>query len=167
MLEGRRPLLVELQALAAPSSLATPRRTAQGLAPGRLALLLAVLEQRVGIVLGSMDVFASVVGGVRVTEPATDLALGLALASAAAGAPLGDDLVACGEVGLGGEVRQVAHTERRLGEAARRGFRRAVVPVSAPEPPAGIELVRVSTLAEAVCALIGAGSRPRGCGPPA
>lgn len=167
VLEGRRPLLVELQALAAPSSLATPRRTAQGLPQGRLALLLAVLEQRVGVALGAMDVFASVVGGVRVSEPATDLALGLALASAAAGAPLGDDVVACGEVGLGGEVRQVAHTERRLTEAARRGFRRAVVPVSAPEPPAGISLVRVSTLAEAVASLIGSGTAPRRLRPPA
>ncbi|MCU1489785.1 MAG: repair protein RadA, partial [Acidimicrobiaceae bacterium] len=121
VLEGRRPLLVEVQALVARSSLATPRRAAQGVVPGRLALLLAVLEQRAGCPFAGMDVFASAVGGIRVHEPASDLALGLALASASLGVPLGEDLVACGEVGLGGEVRQVAQTDRRLAEAARRG----------------------------------------------
>ncbi len=149
-MEGRRPLLVELQALVAPSSLALPRRSAQGLDQGRLALLLAVLERRVGVAFGGSDVFASVVGGVRVTEPAGDLALGLALCSATSGRALPADLVACGEVGLGGEIRQVAHTPRRLAEAARLGFRRAVVASSAPPGPEGLELVRVSSLAEAV-----------------
>lgn len=153
VLEGRRPILVELQALVARSSLATPRRAAQGLPPSRLSLAVAVLEQRVGCSLASMDVFASVVGGVKVSEPAIDLALCLALVSAAAGIPLGADLVACGEVGLGGELRQVVHTERRLGEAARLGFARACVPVSAPDPPAAMSVVRVATLLEAVTAL--------------
>jgi DNA repair protein RadA/Sms len=151
-MEGHRPLLVELQALVAPSTLPMPRRSAQGLDPGRLALLLAVLERRVGLALGGSDVFASVVGGVRVVEPAADLALGLALASAASGRALPAELVACGEVGLGGEIRQVAHTPRRLAEAARLGFRRAVVAESAPPAPDGLEAVRVSTLGEAVAA---------------
>jgi len=162
VLEGRRPILVELQALVARSALATPRRTVQGIPPGRLALAVAVLEQRVGCSLASMDVFASVVGGVKVSEPAVDLALGLALVSAATGVPLGSDLVACGEIGLGGELRQVVHTERRLAEAARLGFARACVPPSAPEPPAGMSVVRVATLAAAVAALGLGRARTRG-----
>jgi DNA repair protein RadA/Sms len=100
-----------------------------------------------------MDVFTSIVGGVKVSEPAIDLALGLALVSASSGVPLGAELVACGEIGLGGELRQVVHTERRLAEAARLGFTRACVPASAPEPPRGMSVVRVATLADAVGAL--------------
>jgi DNA repair protein RadA/Sms len=107
----------------------------------------------VGCSLATMDVFVSVVGGVKVSEPALDLALGLALVSAASGVPLGADLVACGEVGLGGELRQVVHTERRLAEAARLGFSRACVPESAPEPPGSMTLVRATTLAQAVASL--------------
>jgi DNA repair protein RadA/Sms len=148
--EGHRPLLVELQALVAPTKLPMPRRSAQGLDPKRLALLLAVLERRVQMSLAGEDVFASVAGGVRATEPAADLALGLALASAVTSRPLPSDLVACGEVGLGGEVRQVAQLPRRLAEAARLGFRRAVVPASGPGGPPGMETIRVTTLAEAV-----------------
>ncbi|HLI15190.1 MAG TPA: DNA repair protein RadA [Acidimicrobiales bacterium] len=152
VLEGHRPLLVELQALVTPSQLALPRRVAGGLPGGRLALVLAVLEQRAGVALSGADVFTSVVGGLRVAEPAVDLALALALASAAAGAVLGGDLVAFGEVGLGGELRQVTHVQRRLAEAARRGFCRAVVPASTPAPCGAIELVRAATLAEAIAA---------------
>jgi DNA repair protein RadA/Sms len=90
------------------------------------------------------------VGGVKVVEPGVDLALGLAVVSSLTGTALPGDLVASGEVGLGGELRQVAHTARRLSEAARLGFRRAVVPVSAPDAPPGIEILRVATLADAV-----------------
>jgi DNA repair protein RadA/Sms len=149
-MEGRRPLLVELQALVAPSALAMPRRSAQGLDSGRLALLLAVLHQRVGMSLAGSDVYASAVGGVHVGEPAADLAVGLALASAVTHVALPPGLVACGEVGLAGEVRQVAHTPARLAEAARLGFGRAVVAASAPGPPAGVECMRVASLGEAV-----------------
>lgn len=149
-MEGHRPLLVELQVLTVVSSLPMARRSAQGLDGGRLALLLAVLERWLGLVLVKVDVFASVAGGVRVCEPAADLALGLALVSAAAQVPLPADLVACGEVGLGGEVRQVSQIQRRLAEAARLGFTRAMVPLSSPPGPPGLELVRVATLAEAV-----------------
>lgn len=149
-MEGQRPLLVELQALTTPSSLAMPRRSAQGLDAGRLALLLAVLDRRAGLSLGSADVFASVVGGVRVVEPAGDLALGLALASALADRAVPDDLVCFGEVGLGGELRQVAQSARRLAEAARLGFRRALVPASTPAGPAGMECVRVASLDQAL-----------------
>ncbi len=154
-MEGQRPLLVELQALVARSSVAVPRRSAQGLDGGRLALLAAVLERRVGIPLAGCDVFASVVGGVRVSEPAADLALGLALASAVTDKALPEDLVACGEVGLGGEVRLVSHTPRRLAEAARLGFRQAVLPQSAPDGPCGMDLLRVATFREAVRELCG------------
>ena len=153
IIEGNRPLLVELQVLTAVSSLPSPRRSATGLETNRLALVLAVLEQRVGISCSAVDVYSLVVGGVRVTEPGTDLGVGLATVSSLVGKPLPADLVACGEVGLGGELRQVAHTSRRLAEAARLGFRRAVVPFSAPEPPPGIETIRTGTLTDAVARL--------------
>lgn len=151
-MEGHRPMLVEVQALVAPTSQAIPRRSAQGVDHNRLAVLLAVLERRAGVRLGTSEVYASVVGGVRLTEPAADLGLALALASAASGVPVPPDVVACGEVGLTGEVRQVGHLERRLAEAARLGFARAVVPHSAPAGPAGLELVRVKSLRGAVAA---------------
>ncbi len=149
-IEGNRPLLVELQVLVASSPLPSPRRSATGLDNGRLGMILAVLEQRVKVPTSSVDVYALAVGGVKVVEPGVDLALGLAVVSSLTGVALAGDLVACGEVGLGGELRQVAHTPRRLSEAARLGFHRAVVPASAPDPPAGIEVLRVATLAEAV-----------------
>jgi DNA repair protein RadA/Sms len=160
VIEGRRPILVEIQALVARSALASPRRSAQGLPASRLSLAIAVLDQRAGCPLSTYDVFASVVGGVRVGEPAIDLALCLALVSAATGTAVGGDLVACGEVGLGGELRQVVHTDRRLAEAARLGFTRACVPSSAPPVPATMQAVRVTTLAEAVAAL-GLAREPR------
>jgi DNA repair protein RadA/Sms len=151
-LDGHRPLLVELQALVAKSPLPTPRRSAQGIDSGRLAMVSAVLEERVGVTLVGADVYALAVGGVRVVEPGADLALALALTSSITGTALPDDLVACGEIGLCGELRQVGQTGRRLAEAARLGFRRAVVPASAPEPPAGLHLLRASTLVEAIAA---------------
>ena len=149
-LEGHRPLLVEVQALVVPSPLPTPRRSAQGFDQGRLALLVAVLSNRVGLPFVDRDVYASVVGGVRLGEPGSDLGICLALASALTSIAVPGDLIACGEVGLGGELRQVAQTPRRLAEAARLGFRRAIVPASAPEAPGDLELVRVTSVAEAV-----------------
>jgi len=114
-----------------------------------MALLLAVLETRCRISVAKRDVYASAVGGVRIVEPAGDLAIAISVASALHDRSVPADLVACGEVGLGGEVRQVGSTGRRLAEAARLGFRQAVVPLSAPDVP-GIELRRVGTLAEAI-----------------
>jgi len=149
-IEGHRPLLVELQALVTPSNLPAPRRSAQGLDSGRLALLLAVLDQRALVRVTDRDVYALAVGGVRVAEPGADLALALALASSYLDRPLDDDLVACGELGLGGELRQVSHGGRRLAEAARLGFRRAIVPRLAPDAPPGIEALRAATLGEAL-----------------
>ncbi|MBK9180279.1 MAG: DNA repair protein RadA [Acidimicrobiales bacterium] len=156
-IDGSRPLLVEVQALVAPSALGTPRRSAQGVDGGRLALLLAVLERRVGLSFATADVFASAVGGVRLVEPATDLGLALALASSALGRPVPHDVVACGEVGLGGELRQVVHTPRRLTEAARLGFRWAIVPGTAVTGSSGLEVMRADDLAGAVrlCGLLG------------
>jgi DNA repair protein RadA/Sms len=149
-IEGHRPLVVELQALVAPSSLPMPRRSAQGLDAGRVALLIAVLQRRAGLSLGGSDVYVSAVGGVRVAEPGADLALCLALASAAADRPLPPDLVACGEVGLAGEVRQVAQTPRRLAEAARLGFRHALVPVGAEASDGALATTTVRSLSEVV-----------------
>ena len=157
-LEGQRPLLVEVQALTnATSSGAPPRRSAQGLDPGRLALLLAVLERRARIQMSNVEVYASAVGGVRLAEPGADLALCLAICSAVSGRPLPPELVVFGEVGLAGEVRQVAQAQRRLAEAARLGFRRAIVPANSPMPASAsgvgdIELVRVTTVIEALLA---------------
>jgi DNA repair protein RadA/Sms len=152
-IEGHRPLLVEIQALVVASPLSTPRRSAQGVDGGRLALLLAVLQRRAGLSTAMFDVYALAVGGVKVTEPGADLAVALTVASSLTNQALPDDMVACGELGLGGELRQVSQTERRLAEAARMGFRRAVVPCSAPATPDGIEAVRVGSLAEAVAVL--------------
>jgi len=160
-MEGRRPMLVEIQTLVSRSALTTPRRAAQGLNAGRLGMLLAVLEQRAGMTAASADVHASAVGGVKVTEPGADLAVVVALASSLTGQPLAADLVACGEVGLGGEVRRVGRLEERMAEAGRLGFRRAVVPASAPDAPTDVEAIRIGTVQEALQALGLATVRPR------
>lgn len=149
-IEGHRPLLVELQALTVSTQMPNPRRSATGVDGNRLGLLAAVLQQRVGLPLSTHDVYALAVGGVKVVEPAADLALALAITSALTGVPLAPDLVACGEVGLGGELRQASQVERRLHEAARLGFSRAIIPKLSPEPPKGIEAIRVATVGEAI-----------------
>ena len=165
VIEGRRPLIIEIQGLVGPPTSGVPRRVAQGVVGGRLALLLAVLERRCHLALATSDVFVSTVGGLRVSEPAADLGIALALVSAVTSIAIGEEVVACGEVGLAGELRQVRATDRRLAEAARLGFRRAVVPQSAPEGPGELELLRAGTLLEAVRLLLGvvpaARSRPR------
>ncbi len=153
-LEGQRPLLVEVQALTNPvPNGVPPRRSAQGIDSGRLALLLAVLERRARLPMGQQEVFASAVGGVKLTEPGADLALCLALVSALAHHPLPPDLVVFGEVGLAGELRQVAHASRRLAEAARMGFTRAIVPMNSPADADGMAVTRVGTVAEALAAV--------------
>src|SRR5215218_6850759 len=129
-MEGSRPLLVEVQALVAPSELVPPRRVANGVDRNRLALVLAVLSRHAGLALGGSDVFVSVAGGVRVDEPGADLAIALALASATKGVALGADspVAAFGELGLTGELRHVAHADRRTAEAEKFGLRRIVHP---------------------------------------
>jgi DNA repair protein RadA/Sms len=131
-MEGSRPLLVELQALVSPSELEPPRRVVSGIDRNRLALVLAVLARHGGVPLGTADVFVNVVGGVRVDEPGADLAIALAIASAAAGVALAgedDPPLACfGELGLTGELRSVAHPERRIAEARKFGLAQLVTP---------------------------------------
>jgi DNA repair protein RadA/Sms len=160
-MEGQRPLLVEVQALAVRSALPSPRRSATGFDSGRLALLLAVLQRRAGVALAASDVYVSIVGGVRIADPGADLAVCLAVASAVKGQPVGDDAVVLGEVGLGGEVRQVAHTPRRLMEAARMGFRRGLVPEQTPNQ-GPLALQRVPSLASALAACRSGGSTAPG-----
>ena len=153
VLEGSRPLLVEVQALVAPTSAPAPRRTASGVDPNRLALLVAVLGRRAGISLGSHDVYANLAGGLSVSEPGLDLPLALALASSLRDRPLVPGTVAIGEVGLLGELRAVGGLDRRLREAARLGFTRAIVPRGRGRDAAtvpGLELVEVGSLADAV-----------------
>ena len=157
-LEGTRPLLVEVQALVAPGGYGAPRRTASGIDPNRLALLVAVLGRRAGVGLGTHDVYANVAGGLRVEEPAIDLAIATALASSLRDRPVATGTVAIGEVGLLGELRPVAGLERRLREAARLGYSRAVVPRggrgSAPDIP-GLDVVPMGGLRDAIERLLG------------
>jgi DNA repair protein RadA/Sms len=148
--DGRRPLLVEIQALVAPTPAYQPRRSAQGLDAGRLAVMLAVLERRAGLALSNAEVFALAVGGVRVVEPGADLALALAVASSHLAAPLPEGLVACAEIGLGGELRHVAQLRPRLAEAARLGFHTALVARSAPADHPDLEVLRAATVSEAI-----------------
>lgn len=150
-MEGQRPLLVEVQALTNPHhGGGPPRRSAQGIDPNRLGMLLAVLQRRARIDVGTAEVYASVVGGVKLTEPGVDLGLCMAVVSAVTNKPLEGGLVVCGEIGLGGELRQVAQTQRRLSEAARLGFTHAIVPQSAPGTAAGLRITRAATLPAAL-----------------
>lgn len=152
IVEGTRPMLIEIQALVAPAGYGTARRTTLGIDDARLALLLAVLDRRGGVDLLSRDVYANAVGGVRIREPAADLALALAIASSRLDIPIPADVAACGEVGLGGEIRRVGRSDLRVAEAARLGFRRILLPQAAAgeRPPPGAELVPVADVAAAV-----------------
>jgi len=166
-LEGSRPILVEVQALVAPGTAGYPRRTASGLDGNRLALLIAVLGRRAGVGLGSHDVYANIAGGLNVVEPALDLPLAIALASSLRDRPVTPSTVAVGEVGLLGELRPVPGLERRLREALRLGYTRAIVPRvgrSQPQPSLpGMEVVTVGSLEEALRAAI-PGGRPGDAG---
>jgi len=155
-LEGTRPVLLELQALVAQASLGTPRRTVLGADYNRVCLLLAVLEKRAGVPLGSQDVYVNVAGGGRVTEPAADLGIVVAAASSYMDRIVPPDVLVVGEVGLTGEVRAVAGLELRLREAVALGFRRAIVPQSNVLEPTKVPLdVRgVATVGEALTALL-------------
>ena len=126
-IEGSRPLLVEIQALVAPSYFTSPRRMATGVDYNKMLMILAVLEKRVGLALGNKDVYVNVAGGVRIVEPAADLAIALAVASSLLDKPVDSAAIALGEIGLAGEVRAVGQMEKRLKEAARLGFERAIV----------------------------------------
>jgi DNA repair protein RadA/Sms len=155
-LEGSRPILVEIQALVSPSSLALPRRQTMGVDPGRVSLLVAILEKRVGLAMGGQDLFVNVAGGVRLSEPALDLGVALALASSFLDRPVPADTLIFGEVGLTGEVRAVSAPEIRLKEGAKLGFRRALLALRQKEAIGnypGLGLLGVETLAAAIRSL--------------
>ena len=155
VLEGSRPILAEIQALVAPSSLNVPRRNATGIDYNRSMMLLAVSEKRGGLRVGGCDAYLNVIGGLDIDEPAADLATVLAIASGYRDTPLGDDLAAIGEVGLTGELRSVARAELRLAEVARLGFKRCVLPADTRvEVPKGLKAVYVKTISEAFRALL-------------
>ncbi len=151
-IEGSRPVLVEFQALVAPSAYGTPRRAVVGWDPGRLAMVLAVLEARCGLGFGARDVYLNVAGGLKISEPAADLAAAAALASSALECALPQDCVVFGEIGLSGDVRRVGRSEIRLKEAAKLGFSRALAPLGA-DGGAQVAVTGVARLSEAVEAI--------------
>jgi len=151
-LEGTRPILLEIQALVAPTDLAMPRRVATGVDPKRLAMIVAVLGRHARVALGSSDVFVNVAGGVRIDEPGADLAVALAIASAAKGVPTGAGLAAFGEIGLTGKLRPAAQAERRLEECAKLGLKTVVVPSETPSSGGKLEVLPADTLPKAIAA---------------
>jgi DNA repair protein RadA/Sms len=166
-IEGTRPVLVEIQALAVPTSLGTPRRAAVGWDSSRLATVLAVLEAHCGVRLGGHDVYLNVAGGLRIVEPAADLAAAAALVSSMTGAPLPADAVYFGEVSLSGAVRPVAQAAARLKEAQKLGFSRAIVPEAAQSETAdsGLRLTPVAMLVDLVSGIAANAEKPRRIGP--
>lgn len=152
-MEGTRPLLVEVQGLTSPSNFGNPRRTANGIDFNRLLIITAVLTRRLGLRLGEHDIFANVVSGLRISEPAADLAVAAAITSSMKDQPIRADTVMIGEVGLSGELRMVSQMHARLREAANLGFKRAIIPrrLRTAEPwPKGIEVIEVRSLREAL-----------------
>jgi DNA repair protein RadA/Sms len=150
-MEGTRPLLVEVQALTANTTSAQPRRTANGFDMNRLLMLIAVLSKRVGLPLFNQDIYVNIVGGLRITEPAADLAVAIAIASSYRNQRVRQDLVLVGEIGLSGELRSTGQLERRLGEAAKLGFKRSVYPRTAAAPKVdGLSVAEVRSVADAV-----------------
>jgi len=146
-LEGTRPVLVEIQALVAPTAYGTPRRAVIGWDTGRLAMILAVLEARCGVAFGQNDVYLNVAGGFRITEPAADLAVAAALLSSLTGEPVPANCVAFGEIGLSGEVRRVSQPELRIKEAVKLGFTQAIMPQSdKTRKPSAIPLLRTTEI---------------------
>lgn len=154
-LEGSRPLLVEIQALVCPTGFGNPRRMTSGIDYNRVALIMAVLERRVGLRLSNYDAYVSAVGGVKLDEPAADLAVALAITSSFRERPLQNNLVLVGEVGLTGEIRPVAGMDKRLHEAAKLGFKLCIGPAREMERLGIIEYIGVQSIQEAVEAAIG------------
>ncbi len=169
-LEGRRPLVAEVQTLVCEAAVEPPRRVVSGLDSARVGMMIAVLQRRAEMKIGKHDVFAATVGGVRLTEPSVDLAVGLAVASSVANLGVPGDLVAIGEVGLAGEIRRVAGVPRRIAEAARMGFRRAIIPAGSgvlpptsghhdlghnPAADPGFQVIEVTDIRSAMAAALG------------
>ncbi len=153
VMEGSRPILAEVQTLASKSSYAAPRRTATGFDFNRLNIIIAVLEKRLGIFMGSLDIYLNIVGGFRLDEPAGDLPAAMALFSGIMDKPISEDIIAFGEIGLGGEIRSVSHITQRIREAERMGFRTCIVPkqsmTSVNQMDYNIDITPVSTLKQA------------------
>lgn len=151
-MEGSRPILAEVQALVSKSGLSSPRRVPTGFDFNRLWMVLAVLEKRLGFYYGSLDVYVNIIGGLKISEPAADLPVAMALYSSLTDTPIGDDVIAFGEIGLGGEIRSVSHVEQRIAEAHRLGFKKCLVPKHALKTVRGfdgIEVYGVSNLRQA------------------
>jgi DNA repair protein RadA/Sms len=156
-IEGSRPILVEVQALVSSSTFGNPRRTASGLDPNRLSLLLAVMDKRAGLNLATDDVFVNVAGGMTIDEPAADLAIVAAVASSLRNRAIPSDIVVFGEIGLAGEVRSTTQAAMRAREASQLGFRRCLMPdrsLAPADAPPGLEIVGVRTVGEALDALM-------------
>lgn len=157
-IEGTRPILIEVQALVSPSNYGMPQRTATGFDLRRLSMLLAVLDKRVGINTGSQDVFVNIAGGIRIDEPAADLGVASSIVSSLRDVPVDSQTVAIGEIGLGGEIRTIAHCEKRVQEAAKLGFKTVLVPktnAKKMKSSNGIAIVGVETIQDAIKELIG------------
>ena len=153
VMEGTRPVLAEVQALVAKTMANVPRRASDGFDFNRMMLLLAVAEKRAGLRMGAFDAYINVIGGLRLDEPGADLPVALAVASSYRDAPIADDLTAIGEVGLTGEIRTVSHLNQRLGEVARLGFKKCIIPKGGSEKldiPEGLTVYRVRNLREAI-----------------
>jgi DNA repair protein RadA/Sms len=151
-IEGTRPLLVEVQALVTESHLSSPRRTVTGVNPNRVSLILAVLEKRVGLGFSGMDVFVNVAGGVKLSEPAADLAVALALVSSLRDVPVAPDLAAFGEVGLAGEIRSVDRAAIRVSEASKFGFKKCMLPTRGmtTDVPDSVECLPIASIEDAI-----------------
>ena len=157
-IEGSRPILIEVQALVTPTSYGMPQRNTTGFDYRRLSLLLAVLEKRVGLRLGSQDVFVNIAGGVKIDEPAVDLGIATSITSSLRDIPVDSSSVAVGEIGLGGEIRTVGQVEKRVQEAAKLGFKKVIIPhnnLKSVKGQDGIEIIGVHTVNEAMEQLIG------------
>jgi DNA repair protein RadA/Sms len=156
-MEGTRPILLEVQALVAPTSYGVPQRTATGFDSRRLQMLLAVLERRAGLHMGQYDVFVNVAGGVRIDEPAADLGMALSIVSSVRDVPADSGAVVIGEVGLGGEIRRVSQAEKRVAEARKLGFTRVILParnLSVQRSASELEVIEVETVVQAIAALL-------------
>jgi len=157
IMEGSRPILAEVQALAAKTSYSAPRRMATGFDFNRLSILVAVLEKRLGIFMGSLDIYLNIVGGFRLDEPAADLPVAMALYSGIMDKPIDDELLSFGEIGLGGELRSVSHVSQRIREAERMGFKKVIIPrqnaSSIDRNDYNIEILPASTLKQAFGAI--------------
>ncbi|MBQ8396548.1 MAG: DNA repair protein RadA, partial [Oscillospiraceae bacterium] len=155
-MEGSRPILAEVQALVTKSGMRAPRIVSTGFDFNRVWMILAVLEKRMGYYFGNLDVYVNIIGGLRITEPAADLPVAMALYSSLTDKAISEDVIAFGEIGLGGELRGVSHLQQRIEEAARLGFTKAIVPrhsIKNMRPVEGIEVVGVSNLKQAFGAI--------------